>query len=354
MPLFGKKRGHGTDKTKTIKKKRKLKFKRPSDVKLFYIMPIVVVIAIICIVTGGIWTFRNNAIYQSKLMASSMQYQEALPLWGGTSKGNLALGHTKLSKDGKTLAVEITYDDSAHKELSSFGNRYKLRLVDTKDNKMTHAKLSYGLFGTDGSGVLTIYNPDGFKNKSFIVMIIDNGQLVTSNDLSDSTQLSDDELDKSITSELSNPSQNSDQNNNVGQTSTRAKLPPLYYVRLNAKNTQRNYRNWDSDSQIVEDLFIDANLKKIRNTMSNLDKKIAKAKKTLKEMDSRLDENKEDNTARESKEELESSLQDLERKYESQRKRYEKLDNSKFKKNILAPKQTKYHAYTVDDINSIG
>lgn len=354
MHLFGKKQKNGgKSQPKRKKKKKKItRFKRPSDVKLFYQMPVYLVIAITFLVVGLSWIHRNNAAYKASVLASSMGYKEQLPLWGGTSKGNLTLGHTRLSKDGKTLAVEIQYDDTAHQSLSSFGNRYKLRLVDTYDNKMKDAKIHYGIFGTDGSGVLTIYNPHGFKNKSFIVMLIDNGQLVTSDDLTDSTQMSDGDLDKSITAELSNPDGNDDSSSNVN--SKRAKLPPLYYVRLNAKNAKRNYRNWDNDSQIIDDLFVKTNLKDIKSKMQQVKVKIKKAKTTLNEMNKRLEENPNDEVAQQNKSDIEGSLQSLETNYNSLEKRYDKLSNSTISDDVLDPEQTKFKEFTVDDINNIS
>ena len=150
MHLFGKKQKSGESRKKqsnqnTIKqigldRKKLLKYKTPSDVKLFYQMPIFLVIGFVLFLTGGIWIQHNANAYRQRVLASSMQYGENLPLWGGTAKGNLSLGHTKLSRDGRTLAVEIKYDDAAHQVLSSYGNRYKLRLVDTKDNRMRDRK----------------------------------------------------------------------------------------------------------------------------------------------------------------------------------------------------------------------
>lgn len=317
-------------------------------------MPVYLIIAIALVTTGLTWINRNNKAYEAKVMASSMAYKEQLPLWGGTSKGNLSLGHTRLSKDGKTLAVEIQYDDTAHQSLSSFGNRYKLRLVDTYDNPMNGTTMKYGIFGTDGSGVLTLHNPHGFKNKSFIVMLIDNGQLVTTDDLNTSDQFSDGDLDKSITAELSNPDKDSDDGSGTNtDTTARKKMPPLYYVRLNALNAKRNYRNWDNDSQMIEDLFVKGNLKAVKKNMQTVQVKIKKAKKTLAEMNSRLQENPNDDVARDNKSNLQSSLENLKTNYAALKKRYRKLSNSTISANVLDPKQTKYREFTVKDINTI-
>lgn len=351
MKLFGKKQKNGELKSKKkLRKKRKKLYRTPSDVRLFYQMPVVLVVSFILIITGFFWIQHNAQVYKAQIMASSMEYGEELPLWGGQAKGRLTLGHTLLSKNGKTLAVEIRYDDDAHTGLSSFGNRYKLRLVDTKANPMKHLNMAYGIFGTDGSGVLTLHSKKGFKDAAFIVMIIDNGQLVTSDDLDNPTQLSDSDIDDSITAELSKGSSNS---NNGQQDSTKAKLPPLYYVRLNAHNAKRNYRNWVTDAQMIDDLFVRDNLKDIKKDMDKVEVKVNKAQHTLTEMNTRLDENRNDQIARSGKQNIKSSLLDLQRSYRGLNKRYLKLKNSIIASNILDPKQTKYHTYTINDLNQM-
>lgn len=354
MKLFGKKPKSGEPKTKKKsqkKQKKKKLYRTPSDVRLFYQMPVVLVISFILILTGFFWIQHNAQVYKAQIMASSMQYNEELPLWGGQAKGRLTLGHTLLSKNGKTLAVEIRYDDDAHTGLSSFGNRYKLRLVNTKANQMKHLSMSYGIFGTDGSGVLTLHSKKGFKDAAFIVMIIDNGQLVTSDDLNNPTQLSDSDIDNSITAELSK----GDSNNSAGsqQDSTKAKLPPLYYVRLNAHNAKRNYRNWLTDSQMIDDLFVRDNLQDIKKDMDKVEVKVNKAEHTLTEMNTRLDENKNDQIARSGKQNIKSSLLDLKRSYRSLNRRYMKLKNSIIASDILDPKQTKYRTYIINDLNQM-
>lgn len=369
MRLFGKKQKDGVkqedqkkkkpisiEKRRALERKKLLKFKRPKDVKLFYQMPIYFIVGIFLILTGYIWIQKNGADYKASVLAQSMKFNEQLPLWGGTAKGNLTLGHTKLSKDGKTLAVEIKYDTAAHQGLSSYGSRYKLRLVDTKDNQMKDAKMSYGIFGTDGSGVLQIKSPSGFKNHSFIVMLIDNGQLVTTEDLSSETQMTDTDLDKSITAELSdaNNDPNSTNNDSSNDSSKKKNLPPLYYVRLNAHNAAKNYRNWNNDSEMVEDLFVKDNLVKLKESMMQSKLKLKRANKTLKEMNNRLAENKNDATALQNKTDLESSITALSNDYKATQKRYTKLKNATIEDDILKPKQTKYHTYTIENINAMN
>lgn len=355
MKLFGKKRKNGVKKPKTNKKrhsfKRKKLYKTPSDVKLFYQMPFILVLAVIGLCTGFFWIRHNAKAYQAQVMASSMKYGEELPLWGGQSKGVLTLGHSRLSKDGKTYAIEIKYNDDAHQGLSSFGNRYRLRLVDTKSNRMSGLKMSYGIFGTDGSGVLTLHSAKGFKDAAFLVMIIDNGQLVTSDDLQNQ-QLDDSDIDNSITAQLSDASDSS--SDSASQEKERkTKLPPLYYVRLNAYNATRNYRNWSNDSEMIDDLFVKDNLADLRKKMSKTLQKVNKAKKTLTEMNNRLSENSQDQVAKQGRDDIKTTLSSLKQDYTSEKKQYAKLKNSTISPTILDPQQTKYHTYTVDDLSTI-
>src|SRR5699024_11283687 len=99
---------------------------------------------------------HNSSEHKKKILASSMAKSEELFLRNGESEGTLTLGNTLLSDDGKTLAAEVRYDEEAHKKLSSFGQNYNLFLIDTEDNVMDDAEVTYGMFDTDGSGVLTI------------------------------------------------------------------------------------------------------------------------------------------------------------------------------------------------------
>lgn len=113
------------------------KYQTPKDVKESYIMPILLFLGIFLIVVSLVLDRSVTNNYQKKVMASAMKYNEELAIYNGdkNSKGTLTLGHTILSKDGKTLAAEIKYDQTAHENLSSFGSRYRLRLVKRRDNK---------------------------------------------------------------------------------------------------------------------------------------------------------------------------------------------------------------------------
>lgn len=104
-------------------------FKRPSDVKLFYVLPIILILGCLLIVTGVGISRHNIAKYNENVMAESMSKGRVLPLWGGDSKGNLILGNVLLSKNGKELAVEVKYTPEAHDGLSSFGDKDRKSVV---------------------------------------------------------------------------------------------------------------------------------------------------------------------------------------------------------------------------------
>ncbi|MDR0289070.1 MAG: hypothetical protein LBH78_03400 [Rickettsiales bacterium] len=350
MRLFTKKL---ESKTKTPKKKKRKKgrtFKNPSDVKLFYRMPFLLAIGIVCVLIGVGISWNNSKNYKTELLASSMPKGTTLPIRKGTSgEGNLKLGNSLLSSDGKTLAVEIRYDDTAHSSLSSFGTNYKLDLIDTKTNLMTDTKISYGMFGTDGSGVLQIHSDKGFKDKAFMVFLIDKGVIVTNDKLQMSHTMTDSEIDQSLAKQLE-AVENSDE---TGESSSGITLPPTYMIRLNAHNTQRSYRNWSNDSELVSDLFVENNLKKIDKNVQDIKYKIKSADKSLSEMNKRLEKNAKDSTAESNKQSLESTLSQLRDNLESAQKNYDTLSKTNIGDSILNPKQTDFKKFTVSDINNV-
>lgn len=347
MPFF---------KKKLTKRKRSAKslykYQTPKDVKESYIMPILLFLGIFFIVLSLVLDRSVTSNYQKKVMASAMKYNEELAIYNGdkNSKGTLTLGHTILSKDGKTLAAEIKYDQTAHENLSSFGSRYRLRLIKRRDNQKNY-QLSYGLFGTDGSGVLHIHSNSGFNNQSIIVMIIDAGQLVSSDALGTDTQVKDTDIDKSITAQLSDNSGGDSSSADLHDNSK--KLPPIYYVRLNALNAKRSTRNWTNDSQLVRDLFVNDNLKKYKKVQKKNEKKLHNGYRTLQEMDTRLQENPKDETAQQNREDLKGNITSLKQEIKKDRNNYKLLKNSSFSDKILDPKQTKYHLFKVHDLRQI-
>ncbi|MCT1175228.1 hypothetical protein [Pediococcus pentosaceus] len=362
MSIFGKKQKDGAQSTAKNPRKKKDKrkailnkrtFKNPPDAKLFYRMPLLLAIGLICIMAGLIIMWRNDTNYNQKIMSSSLPKGSELPVRDGTaSEGTLKLGSSLLSADGKTLAVEIQYDDDAHNSLSSFGDNYNLYLIDTENYQMKGTKLSYGMFGTDGSGVLKIHRDKGFENKAFMVFLIDKGVIVSNDKLNTSRTMTDDEIDKSLAKQLEEVEADSS-SDDQDSTAQKDALPPTFMIRLNGHTTKKAYRNWHNDSEIVEDLFVDHNLKKIKKNQQALEKKYRSGERSLDEMNERLEKNKNDSVAQSNKQELEQTLKGLKAEIKSAKSNYERISNSNIKANVLAPKQHSFKRYTVKDINAV-
>src|SRR5699024_11227883 len=64
-------------------------------------------------------------------------------------------------------------------------------------------------------------------------------------------------------------------------------LPPTFVMRLNAHSSETSNRNWQNDREIVEDLFVEKNIKKIEEEKKNIEEKIESGEQTLEEMDQR-------------------------------------------------------------------
>lgn len=352
MKLFGKKQESGGKSEGKKKPQRiKRKYKNPSDVKWFYFMPILLVVGLVFVITGGFMVQHNSAEYTKKILASSMAKGEELFLRNGKSEGTLTLGNTLLSADEKTLAVEVRYDEAAHRQLSSFGQNYNLYLVDTEDNVMDDAELSYGMFGTDGSGVLTIHREKGFENKAFMVFILDKGVLVTTEDLQTNRTMSDAEISKSLSAQLAEIEKSSDDEGESKMDNER--LPPTYVVRLNAKSAEKSYRNWSNDRQLVEDLFVDGNLKKIEKKKEGIEDQISAGGQTLEEMQKRLEKNPADEIALSSKRDIENSIDSLKDELKKAEDNFNQISETKIENDVLEPKQIDFEKYTVIDINRV-
>lgn len=343
------------EKVKKPKKGKKqtvkdLKFKTPIDVKFYYVLPIMLVIGVFSYVLAGSMFFSNVAEYNQKVLKSSMSYGTKLPLWGGKTSASLELGHTILSKDGKDLAVEVKYDDVAHSTLSSFGDNYILRLVVTKENQMKGVSMKYGMFSTDGSGVLMVHSDNGFKNKAFIVMLVDRGYLINSNQLTSdlgNTNSDESDLDKSITAQLTEDATNPDGENKLDDEST----PPIFYMRLNAHNAKRVDVNLTDARNVVNELFVSKSVNAKKAQLASFKKRQKSGQRTLEEMQKRLEENPNDSLAQEKAQSIQTSLDTINAKIVSLDKNIQELENSKFKKDIFKPMQTKYERFMVSSLD---
>jgi len=354
-----KRRSKGSQTRSDAPKPTKHKYVRPYDktpiqAKQAYIMPTLLVAGALMVGSGVVVSAHNTHTYNVQVMASSMSKGTDLVSWGRDTQAKLTVGATKLSKDGQTLAVEIKYDNTAHTVLSSFGKNYALRLITPKDNPMNGVKMSYGLFGTDGSGVLTIHSKHGFADKAFVVMLVDKGRLVTSDDLTTNATYSDTDIDNSITAQLSGSADSSDSSSQTATNSkSNGKSPAIYYVRLNGQHVQHATKNWHNDRDIVDDLFVNDALKKRHHEMEQLKTKMAQANKTLAEMNERLKENPDDTIAKNNQSSLLSTLESFKTSYATAKASYDKIKNNKIETNVLDPKATTYERF-ISDLDALN
>lgn len=353
MKLLGKRQRRSEPKRVERRKKKKLglnKYKNPSDVKLFYRMPLFLILGALFIFLGITIGQSNISAYKREILTHSMAKGEELKIREGNSEGKLTLGNTLLSQDGKTLVAEIQYDSSAHQQLSSFGNNYNLYLIDTEKYLMEDVTVSYGMFETDGSGILTLHSDKGFEDKAFMVFILDKGQLVSSSDLMTSTYLTDGEIDRSLAAQLAQLDKVTEEKTTTNEKET---LPPTYIVRLNAFSAERALRNWSDDGEMLEDLIIDKNLQKLNKEKKKLVEKQATGEHTLEEMEKRLKENPKDETAKTSITDLNNSLKKIDSEISKIENKIVELNRSSISSDSLEPKRTQFEKFTVVDLERV-
>src|SRR5699024_4548550 len=117
----------------------------------------------------------------------------------------------------------------------------------------------------------------------------------------------------------------------------------------NAQSAEKSYRNWKNDKQLVEDLFVDGNLKKIESKKEDIEKQIKAGEQTLGEMDKRLEENPDDEIALSAKQDIENSIDKLEDELERAEDNFNKITETKIDNDVLSPKQKEFERFTVID-----
>lgn len=335
------------------KKKNEKKNKKPQnvkssekevvfkDVRLFRIMPIIFMAGIALIATGAGMAKYANYKYQIKQSQLSMNKNTELPILTGSSdRGTLTLGNSILSKDGKHLAIEFKYDDTAHQNLSAFGKNYKLWLVTDEKYDSSGFEMKYGFFGTDGVGVMQVTSSKGFPNKAFIVMLMDKTDLSSDTDLT-GENVSDETLDKSITAQLAGADSSSDESSNDANNQESGGRP-IYYARINPYSAKRLKMDWNDEKELVNQLFIKDNLKKIAKQKESDSAKLEQAKRKKKEYEKRLKANPNDATASQGVENLQSTVESLQANLETEDKNYAHLNDYKIANDILGKQQTKF------------
>ena len=324
----------------------------PADVRLFRWFPRLMAIGIVLICVGFGWIFFANHQAKVAKAAQSMPNGTQLPLYQGTEKGKLTLQNVVLSKNGKQMAASIAYDSDAHTELSSFGKNYGLWVIAPNGYPVKDLHVKYGFFGTDGNAVLQISSDHPLKPQAFVVILVDKAQLVTARDISNGSATTDCDIDQSITAQLSTGSTGSNGANSDSSSSAISNKASMYYVRLNPANAKQANFNWDGNEKpLVEALFINKNLNKIRKTIKTNNIQLKQAKKTLAEYNQRLQINPQDTTAQQGKQSLENTISGLEQSNDAQNKQLKRLETADISKDILGQQQTKFRFILTDKLS---
>lgn len=340
-----------------------------SDVKLFRIMPILFVLAFVFLVVGWGGMAYNTHKYNVAQGKVSMKQGETLPLYYGTQenqqKGTLKIGRSILSKDHKQMAVSIQYDSNAHQNLSAFGDEYKLFFVCTPKYPAQNIHVKYGFFGTDGNGVLQITSDKPFINEAFDIIMVDKQDLVSNNETlsgSNSNDMDSDQLDKSITAQLSNGTL-ADSDSNDTTTDSNSALagkhwPASYYIRLNPYSAKQVDLNWNNNElKLVDNLFVKHNLTKIQKSIESEKSQLKQANNTLAEYNHRLSVNPNDSYAQQGKENMEERISDLQDDIQKDEKNFETIKKARLSKEILGDEANTFKLLrtpSLDRVQTIG
>lgn len=327
------------------------------DVRYFRYMPYSLLIALILLIGGVGWMAYNNHQYAVEQGRLSMPKGTQLPLFKGTAKGQaeLSIGDSIISPDKKHMAVSIQYNSDAHKNMSSFGNQYRLWLVTSKGYPVKNIHMKYGFFGTDGNGVLQISSDKPFRNQAIVVMLIDESNLATENELDSSeSPVADNNIDKTITAQLAEGNMNNSQDNGNSNSSQKSSGPPIYYMRLNPYSAKKVKQNWNNERELCDLLFVNSNLKKLEKQMESARNKLKTAQKTLDECNKRLEINPQDQYAIEKKQNMENSISTLQNTYNQDLKQYKEDKAYRISKHILGDEANTFRIKETNNMSYFG
>lgn len=329
------------------------------DVRYFRYMPYSLLIALVLLIGGVGWMAYNNHQYSVEQSRLSMPKGTQLPLFKGTAKGQaqLTIGDSIISPDKKHMAISIQYNADAHKNMSAFGNQYHLWLVTDKGYPVKNIHMKYGFFGTDGNGVLQISSDKPFRNQAIVVMLIDESNLVTEDELNDSSSpVADNNIDKSITAQLAEGNMNNDNQDNNAATSSSQKSsgPPIYYMRLNPYSAKKVNQGWENERELCDLLFVNSNLKKLKKQMNSVRSQLKATEKTLEECNKRLEVNPQDQYATEKKQSMEDSINSLQNTYDQDLKQYEKDKSYRISKHILGDEADSFRVIETNNMSYFG
>ena len=186
-------------------------------------------------------------------------------------------------------------------------------------------------------------------------MLVDKAHLVNINQLQTSSPtVTDNQINQSITAQLSNASLNGSDNNDSSDISSQStpSMPPIYYVRPNPYSAKHVDINWGNNEVVlVDNLFVKDNLAKIDKQIKAEQAQIKVAQNTMKEYDERLKISTNDANALSDKSDLQSNINSLQDNLMKNEQEYQRLKDARLSKHILGPEQTKNYIIKTNKLN---
>ena len=331
---------------------------RDTKTKQGLINAFLVLLAFATIALGVLLTFSGFAKRQEYLKTNTTPIGEDLKF--KSSEAKLKFGGAWTDKNRDVTVVKLGYNKKAREELSTKGTQYKLFVVDNDNKIQKHAKISYGILGTQGDGFLII---DGKLDKKAYQIVMTNQLKVTkgdsteetTGDKSDAEKLanSNDKLTQSeIESSLSGTEAGDvDSKGRIDFTKNSSK-PSVDYIdfRVNAysektKVLKDSLRKPDGSidySKILDKTTLNKMIKKIDGSIKAKKNEIKRYKSSRKEFEDRVKENKSDDDAKSNVESLKKKIEEDEDALDRLENLKDQYENEEFDKSSFGDMQEKY------------
>ncbi|MDK7284302.1 hypothetical protein [Staphylococcus pettenkoferi] len=331
---------------------------RDTKTKQGLINAFLVLLAFATIALGVLLTFSGFAKRQEYLKTNTTPIGEDLKF--KSSEAKLKFGGAWTDKNRDVTVVKLGYNKKAREELSTKGTQYKLFVVDNDNKIQKHAKISYGILGTQGDGFLII---DGKLDKKAYQIVMTNQLKVTkgdsteetTGDKSDAEKLanSNDKLTQSeIESSLSGTEAGDvDSKGRIDFTKNSSK-PSVDYIdfRVNAysektKVLKDSLRKPDGSidySKILDKTTLNKMIKKIDGSIKAKKNEIKRYKSSRKEFEDRVKENKSDDDAKSNVDSLKKKIEEDEDALDRLENLKDQYENEEFDKSSFGDMQEKY------------
>ena len=280
------------------------------------------------------------------------------------SKAKVTLSDVWTDKQHNVTMVKLGYDRQSRNLLSTKGKNYKIYLIDKEGKKPKGVDISYGILGTEGDGYLFIKGH--LDEKAYQILLTSQIELTTGNESDDDStgeedgtadiesQKPEDISDASIKRSLSESSQGDISDNGILDFSKNSKEPNADYIdfRVNAySDSTKVYKGsfLKADESIDYGKIIEQT--SLKDVIENIDKKIKEREKkakqykvSLEEYEERAKDNKEDQNAKSSVNEIKESIKENDEKLETLKKSKEKYETADFDKSSFGDMQDDYTA----------